>query len=118
MKYLLGLKINRYDKLQESMQSLINNLSAFNWRELLVPPSPFHTHTLPRHVCFNCMRVMPLVVVWPRADESRTWSRRTVCAHCLVRYYPPRRLGLRQHVLRPLPDLHSAASVLRLLLDT
>mmetsp|Transcript_17379 Transcript_17379/g.52010 ORF Transcript_17379/g.52010 Transcript_17379/m.52010 type:complete len:696 (+) Transcript_17379:162-2249(+) len=36
VKYLLGLKTPRFDKLQDSMGSLIDNLSSFNWRELLM----------------------------------------------------------------------------------
>lgn len=33
---LAGLKTPRYDRLQDTMQSLVDNLSLFNYRELLV----------------------------------------------------------------------------------
>jgi hypothetical protein len=33
---LAGLKVPRYDRLQDTMQSLVDNLSLFNYRELLV----------------------------------------------------------------------------------
>jgi sulfate transporter 4 len=36
VKYLLGLKVPRYDRLQDTMQSLVDNLSLFNYRELLM----------------------------------------------------------------------------------
>jgi hypothetical protein len=40
-----GLKVPRYDRLQDTMASLVDNLSLFNYRELLVrhprrPKSP------------------------------------------------------------------------------
>ncbi len=31
-----GLKVPRYDRLQDSMKSLTDNISLWNWRELLV----------------------------------------------------------------------------------
>ena len=31
-----GLKVPRYDRLQDTMSSLVDNLSTFNWRELVV----------------------------------------------------------------------------------
>jgi sulfate transporter 4 len=36
VKYLLGLKVPRYDRLQESMKSLTDNISLWNWRELVM----------------------------------------------------------------------------------
>lgn len=36
MARLAGLRVPRYDRLQDTMSSLLDNLSAFNWRELVV----------------------------------------------------------------------------------
>lgn len=36
VKYLLGVKVPRYDRLQDSLTSLLDNLSGFKWRELLM----------------------------------------------------------------------------------
>ena len=36
VKYLMGLKIPRFDRLQDTCSSLVANLNYFNWREYVV----------------------------------------------------------------------------------
>jgi hypothetical protein len=36
VKYLMGLKIPRFDRLQDTCRSLVANLNYFNWREYVV----------------------------------------------------------------------------------
>ena len=39
VKYLMGLKVPRFDKLQETCRNLVENLNYFNWREYVVRAS-------------------------------------------------------------------------------
>lgn len=39
VKYLLGMKTPRFDTLHETVGALCDNLSTFQWRELLVSSS-------------------------------------------------------------------------------
>ena len=39
MKYLMGLKVPRFDKLQDTCRNLVENLNYFNWREYVVSAS-------------------------------------------------------------------------------
>ncbi len=36
VKYLMGLKVPRFDKLQDTCANLVANLNYFNWREYVV----------------------------------------------------------------------------------
>ena len=36
VKYIMGLKIPRFDRLQDTCSSLVANLNYFNWREYVV----------------------------------------------------------------------------------
>ena len=36
VKYLMGLKVPRFDKLQDTCRNLVANLNYFNWREYVV----------------------------------------------------------------------------------
>ena len=39
VKYLMGLKVPRFDKLQDTCSNLVANLNYFNWREYVVRES-------------------------------------------------------------------------------
>ena len=51
VKYMMGLSIPRFDKLQDTMRSLANNLTLFSWREYVVrsPSSPRDISRAPLH---------------------------------------------------------------------
>ena len=36
VKYLMGLKVPRFDRLQDTMRNLAQNLGSWNWREYVV----------------------------------------------------------------------------------
>ena len=38
VKYMMGLKVPRFDKLQDTVKNLAENLTVFSWREYIVRP--------------------------------------------------------------------------------
>lgn len=53
VKYMMGLKVPRYNSLQATIQNLAENLSVFSWREYIVSlPSLAHaTHSTNSNSC-------------------------------------------------------------------